>query len=156
MTTIRSKAPGVQIISAGHNLRWLKQIALRGRGRSYDANGVCGKQRLVVSCDPKAFLGCVELLFPSAKVRVVAAAAGGKTTLAASLIQVLSRPDLPAKVSAAEVGRLIERRWGDVSTRVLTPEFIRSLQAIGWRYVQVRGRGGSYFERMPDELSLAA
>jgi hypothetical protein len=155
MTTIRSKAPGVQIISAGHNLRWLKQIALRGRGRSYDANGVCGKQRLVVSCDPKAFLGCVELLFPSAKVRVVAAA-GGKTTLAASLIQALSRPDLPAKVSAAEVGRLIERRWGDVSTRVLTPEFIRSLQAIGWRYVQVRGRGGSYFERMPDEPSLAA
>jgi hypothetical protein len=102
-----------------------------------------------------AFLGCVELLFPSAKVRVVAAA-GGKTTLAASLIQALSRPDLPAKVSAAEVGRLIERRWGDVSTRVLTPEFIRSLQAIGWRYVQVRGRGGSYFERMPDEPSLAA
>jgi hypothetical protein len=160
MTTIRSKAPGVQIISRGHSLRWLKQLALRGRGRSYDANGVCGKQRVVISCDPKAFLGAVQMLFPGAKVRVVEKTApGGKTTLAASLIQVLSRPDLPAKITAAEVGRLIERRWGNVSTRVLTPELMSSLQAIGWRYIQVRGRGGSYFERIeriPDELSLAA
>jgi len=157
MTTIRSKVPGVQIISSGHSLRWLKQIALRGRGRSYDANGVCGKQRLVVSCDPKAFLGCVELLFPSAKITVVGkAAAGGKTTQATSLIQVLSRPDLPAKISAAEVGRLIGCEWRSASSNIMNPEMVKSLAAIGWRYVQVRGRGGAYFERIPDELSLAA
>jgi hypothetical protein len=157
MTTIRSKAPAVQIISTGHNLRWLKQIALRGRGRSYDANGVCGKQRLVVSCDPRAFLCVVQVLFPSAKVTAVGkTAAAGKTTRAASLIQVLSRPDLPAKIGAAEIGRLIGCKWGNASSAIMNPEMVRSLAAIGWRYVKVKGCAGSYFERMPDELSLAA
>ena len=48
MTTLSSKAHGVDIIAEGHRLRWTKQLALRGRARSYDEHGMCGKQRLVV------------------------------------------------------------------------------------------------------------
>ena len=47
MRTLNSQARGVDSIADGHALRWTKQLALRGRARAYDENGVCGKQRLV-------------------------------------------------------------------------------------------------------------
>src|SRR6516164_2005598 len=51
MKTLNSKAKGVDLIGEGHRLRWTKQLALRGRGRTYDQHGLCGKQRLVISSD---------------------------------------------------------------------------------------------------------
>ena len=48
MRNLNSKADGVDLVADGHALRWTKQLALRGRARFYDANGVCSKQRLVV------------------------------------------------------------------------------------------------------------
>jgi hypothetical protein len=44
MTTLNSKASGVDRISDGHRLRWTKQLALRGRGRSYDERRNCGRE----------------------------------------------------------------------------------------------------------------
>ena len=67
MTTLNSKARGVDRIADGHRLRWTKQLALRGRGRSYDEHGNCGKQRLVVSSDLKGFMSSAHILFPGAK-----------------------------------------------------------------------------------------
>jgi hypothetical protein len=55
MSTLNSKAHGVDVIALGHRLRWTKQLALRGRARSYDEHGMCGKQRLVVSSDLTTF-----------------------------------------------------------------------------------------------------
>ena len=40
MTTVNSKAKGVDAIAEGHRLRHTKQLALRGRGRCYDEKGV--------------------------------------------------------------------------------------------------------------------
>jgi hypothetical protein len=56
MSTLNSKAPGVDVIADGHALRWTKQLALRGRARFYDETGMCGKQRLVVGSDLKKFM----------------------------------------------------------------------------------------------------
>jgi len=36
MSTMNSKAPGVDIYAEGNKLRWTKQLALRGRARTYD------------------------------------------------------------------------------------------------------------------------
>ena len=67
MKTLNSRAKGVDIIADGHRLRWTKQLALRGRGRSYDEHGMCGKQRLVISSDLKGFTSNASRLFPGSK-----------------------------------------------------------------------------------------
>src|SRR6516164_3720648 len=64
MKTLNSKAKGVDLIGEGHRLRWTKQLALRGRGRTYDQHGLCGKQRLVISSDLKSFMANAARLFP--------------------------------------------------------------------------------------------
>jgi hypothetical protein len=51
---------------------------------------------------------------------------------------------------------MIGCEWRSASSNLMTPEMVNSLTAVGWRYVQVRGRGGSYFERIPDKLAPAA
>src|SRR6516164_4920068 len=69
MKTLNSKAKGVDLIGEGHRLRWTKQLALRGRGRTYDQHGLCGKQRLVISSDLKSFMANAARLFPGANIR---------------------------------------------------------------------------------------
>ena len=41
MTTLNSKAPGIDALHEGHLLRWNKQMGLRGNGRNYDGDGYC-------------------------------------------------------------------------------------------------------------------
>jgi hypothetical protein len=45
MTSSGSGSDDVRRIREGHLLRWTKQMALRGRSREFDENGVCGTQR---------------------------------------------------------------------------------------------------------------
>ncbi len=71
MTTLNSKSEAVKIFADGHRLRWTKQLALRGNGRRYDANGLCGRQRLVISNDLKSFASNVGRLFPGATPQYV-------------------------------------------------------------------------------------
>jgi hypothetical protein len=160
MTTLRSKAGAVELISEGHRLRWTKQLALRGRGRRYDDAGVCGKQRLVVASDARSFLANVHRLFPGALVAMQGGAATrtGKVTNVDALIRILSNPELPLKLSATDIGKLLGRSWGSVAGNLMTPAVVRSLESIGWRYVSRRGRGGSHFERIlpPVQLDEAA
>jgi hypothetical protein len=155
MKTINSKASAVDLLADGHRLRWTKQLALRGRGRSYDEHGNCGKQRLVVSSDLKSFTASAPRLFPGAIITVVGDYAD-RARQADQVIKALSDPKLPPKVTAKELSVLIRKPWRSISTNVLTPEFNRSLDAIGWRYVPQKGRGGSYFERTTSEHALAA
>jgi hypothetical protein len=42
------------------------------------------------------------------------------------------------------------------SRKLLTPTFRRSLETIGWRYVAVKGRNGSRFERIAKAQPLAS
>jgi hypothetical protein len=160
MKTLSSKAPGWVLIEEGHRLRWTKQMALRGRGRSYDQHGKCGKQRLVISSDLKGFMSNVTKLFPGANIRT--AGVYTKTTRVGLVIEILSNPDLPPKLTTKDISRLIEARtgkrtpWRTVSSNVLTADFSRALEAIGWRYLPGRGRGGSHFERTRPILIQAA
>src|SRR5215470_11672278 len=153
MKTLNSKAHGIDLIGEGHRLRWTKQLALRGRGRTYDQHGLCGKQRLVISSDLKSFMANAARLFPGANIRT--AGVYSKTTKIELLIQILSKPDLPTKLTTKDISRLMEAEtgkrvpWRTVSSNVLTEDFGRALEAIGWRYVPGKGRGGSHFERIP-------
>ena len=160
MKTLNSKAMAVDLIGEGHRLRWTKQMALRGRGRSYDQHGMCGKQRLVISSDLKSFMANAARLFPGANIRT--AGVYTKTTRVALLIEILSNPNLPSKLTSKDISKLIEAKtgkrtpWRTVSSNVLTEEFGGALDAIGWRYVTGRGRGGSHFERTQQIITQAA
>jgi hypothetical protein len=160
MKTLNSKAKGVELIGEGHRLRWTKQMALRGRGRHYDQHGVCGKQRLVISSDLKSFMANASKLFPGANIRTAGVYA--KTTQVSLLIEILSNPELPAKLTTKDISRLIEAKtgkrtpWRVVSSNVLTEEFSRSLDTLGWRYVPGKGRSGSHFERTQQIMTQAA
>ena len=44
-------------------------MALRGRSREFDENGVCGTQKLVVTGDLTLLMGNLQRIFPGAKVR---------------------------------------------------------------------------------------
>jgi hypothetical protein len=160
MKTLNSKAKGVDLIGEGHRLRWTKQMALRGRGRSYDQHGNCGKQRLVISSDLKSFMANAARLFPGANIRTAEVYA--KTTQVSLLIEILSNPELPAKLTTKDISRLIEAKtgkrtpWRVVSSNVLTEEFSKALDTLGWRYVPGKGRGGSHFERTQQIITQAA
>jgi hypothetical protein len=53
----------------GHILRWMKQMALRGKAREMDQHGVCGHQKLVITGDLVRLLGHRPKVFPGAKIK---------------------------------------------------------------------------------------
>jgi hypothetical protein len=146
MRTLNSKARGVDLIADGHVVRWTKQLALRGRARSYDENGACGKQRLVVGSDLKRLVANAEKLFPGARIRTVGNHSDN-TTLDTKILELLNKT--PEQVlSTRDLSKLISKPWRSVSRNVLTEEFLGVLSVIGWRYVSLKGPGGSRFERI--------
>jgi hypothetical protein len=150
MRTLNSKAHSVDSIAEGHALRWTKQLALRGKARFYDGNGVCGEQRLVVGSDLKRFMANAAKLFPGARITTVGNHPDN-TPLANRIIELLSKTP-ERTVTTKVLGKLIGKAWRDVVGRVLTPEFQRSILALGWRYVALRGRLGSRCERTYQQL----
>jgi hypothetical protein len=153
MSTPTSSAPAVDLYQLGNRLRWTKQMALRGRARCYDGNGVCGKMRLVVACELENFMANVGLLFPGAKVRLAGDSTGG--TWAERVIRLLNGSEA-LSVSTSELGDVLRREWRKISRDVLAPEFLAALDGMGWRYVPGKGRGGSRFERIEPNEALAA
>jgi hypothetical protein len=116
MTTLNSRASGVDRIADGHRLRWTKQLALRGRGRSYDEHGNCGKQRLVISSDLKNFMASAHILFPGAKITTVGGYVEG-ATWAHKVIEILTKPEMGEVVTTKQLSIAAE-----LNTRgILTP-----------------------------------
>jgi hypothetical protein len=147
MSTLHSSAPNVDAIANGHLLRHFKQMALRGNARHYDEHGVCGKQRLAIACDLERLLANVEVLFPGAKVHF----ASPDGTLAEKVLGFLNdQPESTMTITTTALGNGIDRQWGKISKKLMTPKFVRAVKAIGWQYVSVKGRGGSRFERTAD------
>ena len=153
MKTLNSRAPAVEIYKLGHSLRWIKQMALRGKARFYNENGVCEKQRLVVACDLETLMANVGKLFPGAKVRTTAATESD--TWRDRVITILNG-STASTITTSELGDLLGKTWRSVRFRVLTPAFFSVLDGIGWRYVPGKGRGGGRFERMVSNDALAA
>ena len=154
MTTLNSKASGVDRIAAGHRLRWTKQLALRGRARSYDEYGNCGKQRLVISSDLESFMSSAHILFPGAKITTCSGYADN-STWAHKAIEVLNKSEMGDTVTTKQLTRLLGKPWRSISRNVLTPEFESALVSMGWRYVPGKGRKGSRFDRKSSVRSLA-
>jgi hypothetical protein len=146
MKSLNSKAEGVDLIADGHVLRWTKQLALRGRARFYDANGVCGKQRLVIGSDVKRFMVNARRLFPGAKIKTVGDYSDNGPWKS-RILGVLSNSKAPT-VTTRALSRIIKRPWREVSRNVVTPDFESVITGLGWRYVSKKGRGGSRFERI--------
>ena len=153
MTTLNSTASGVDRIADGHRLRWTKQLALRGRGRSYDEHGNCGKQRLVVSSDLKSFMASAHMLFPGAKITTVGEYTQG-ATWGHKVIEILNKPEMGEVITTKQLAKLLRRPWRFVSSNVLTPEFENALVSMSWRYVTGKGRNGSRFERVTPDHSM--
>lgn len=152
MRTLNSISPGVDALDLGHRLRWLKQMALRGKGRKYDENGMCGKQKLVVACALQGFLANVGTVFPGAPVHLTDGDGG---TLFEKVLQHLNSEATRTVITTAEIEKVIKRKWRKVSPKLITQAFFSALAGIGWRYVSRKGRSGCYFEKTPNE-ALAA
>jgi hypothetical protein len=155
MKSQRSKDKHVTPLWEGHILRWMKQLALRGTARNYDEHGVCSEQRLVCAVDRKRLLANADRLFPGAKIVAVghqtkgARKDTGKKPYADQLLETLSSPGLPHKLTTKELGQLMGVSWRRFSKDVMhRPEVKAAIENLGWRHVSGRGRNGSWFERV--------
>jgi len=149
LKVLNSPHAAVDALWEGHLLRWLKQMALRGSGRCFDEQGVCGRQKLVCSADRTRLLSNFDRLFPGATIEVVTASTGAKQSYADALLDILSRPGLPNVLSTKWIGQQMRTPWRNVSKHVMILEPVqRAIDNLGWRYVSRKGRLGSTFERI--------
>jgi hypothetical protein len=161
MKAHNSHAPEVNLLQDGHILRWTKQMALRGKGRHYDENGVCGHQKLVCSGNVKKFMTYAHVLFPGAHVECIKNDAT-KQTMEDTLLEILGRPNLPKKLTQSHLGQLMGRPWREISHHVLRKErkdqVLKQIAARGWEYKPGKGRRGGCFERIETTIvpALAA
>jgi hypothetical protein len=150
MTAPNSIPEEVRQIRDGHLLRWIKQMALRGRSREFDEAGVCGAQKLVVTGDLKLLMANFHRVFPGAKLT---SQGDGKATNIDKLLRYLSSPGVPARVSTKEIGGHFGRPWRDFSADITgRRDFDTLLRNAGWSYVSKRGPTGAYFERLEGAL----
>lgn len=157
MTTVNSNAAAVNIIEEGHRLRWAKQMALRGRARQFDENGLCGSQKLVVTGDLRLLLTFLPKLFPGAPGVEAQGCAVRPYTQAEALLAILSRPGLPDELEAKWVAAALGVKWRDVSPNVTRGAVARAVAELGWTYEGRRGRGGgSRFVRSSRKVAEAA
>jgi hypothetical protein len=135
----------VQLAREGHLLRFMKQMGMRGRARSFDHQGVCGEQVLVLTCEFERLLIHADQLFPGATL-----SKWGRTEeqfkklkQPEKLLEVLTEPDAPERISGDEIAqRMGLQKWSNVSTNAMTSKVKRALPNIGWSYETKRGPGG--------------
>jgi hypothetical protein len=151
-------ADEITAVDQGHLNRWTKQLAMRGRARHFDEQGVCGRQRLVVTGDFERFLLNKEIMFPGAKLAVMHTQQRDLSKLdhRPHLLEILSDPTLPAELPSRSVGELIGVTWKDVSGRLINDETRVMLKALGWEYVSRPGRSGATFRRLSAIQELAS
>ena len=59
----------LEYLRDGHILRWMKQMALRGKAREMDEEGICGPQKLVITGDLIRLLAHKPKVFPRANIK---------------------------------------------------------------------------------------
>jgi hypothetical protein len=119
-------------------------MALRGKSREFDEEGVCGAQKLVLTGDLTLLMGNLQRVFPGAHVRSedgpVKPERHKKLTSLHRLLRYLSIPGLPSRVGTEQIGDHFGRPWrefsGDLTRR---KDFDRLLANAGWRYVRKLG-----------------
>jgi hypothetical protein len=151
MDRLNTKPAEVNWISEGHILRWVRQMALRGKGRVFDEHGVCGKQKVVITGGSGSLERLVlhkERLFPHATLELPTAMDRSALTARENLLLTLSNPRLPQELNAKDVGELIGIDWRKRSTDVMDEDTEAMLRTIQWTYERRRGRRGSLFRRI--------
>jgi hypothetical protein len=150
MTAPNSLSEEVRQTRDGHLLRWIKQMALRGRSREFDDTGACGPQKLVMTGDFKLLMSNLHRVFPGAKL---SSEVDSKATKLGKLLRYLSTAGLPSRVSTKEVRDHFQRPWrtmaGDITGH---RDFDTLLHNAGWSYTSKRGPTGAYFERIDRAL----
>jgi hypothetical protein len=144
------KSDTVEKIKTGHLLRWLKQLALRGKARHFTDTGQCGTQKLVVTGD-WLFLAehCPRILGGSRLSSLDRA----KSHLAL-LYEVLSRSDLPPRLHVREVGELMGIDWQKSGKHITHHRRFEALiDTAGWSFEKGTGRKGSWFVRKDTGLT---
>jgi hypothetical protein len=146
MADTNSKVDEIESIRVGHLLRWLKQLALRGKARQFDDTGQCGAQKLVLTGDKLLLVEYKQRLFPGATVSY---RKSETATYLEKLIDVLVSEGLSDTVKAVDVAKLMGVEWRKV-TKGLTrhPKFKTLIAAAGWEYVPGKGPRGSTFIRL--------
>jgi hypothetical protein len=148
MVNTRTPVSEVLKIKVGHLLRWIRQMALRGKARRFDETGRCGAQKLVLEGDGLFLMEHAARLFPGAKVSYADTEDG---SLLRRLMTVLRAAPLADTVKAVEVGQLLGVVWSDVSSKVIRHErFEPLLASVGWKYQSRRGKRGSSFLRVSE------
>jgi hypothetical protein len=131
-------------IKTGHLLRWLKQLALRGKARQFTATGQCATQRLVVTGDWLLLAEHCPRIFEGSRL---SSSDTAKSHLEL-LFEVLRRPDLLPRLRVRDVGELMGIDW-QKSGKHITHH--RSFEALvdraGWCFDRGTGRKGSWFVR---------
>ena len=150
MTAPNSIPEEVRQIRDGHLLRWIKQMALRGRSRDFDDTGACGAQKLVVTGDLKLLMANLPRVFPGAKL---SSTGDSKATNLERLLRYLSTAELPSRLSTKQIGDYFGRPWRSIAGDITRQrDFDTLLSNAGWSYVSKRGRTGAYFERVEGTL----
>jgi hypothetical protein len=121
-------------------------MALRGRARFYDANGVCGKQKVVIACDWKRLTAHVGILFPGAQPIKTTNNISDKQGWSSKIMTILSQTDKDT-LTTKEISKVIKRPWRSISRNIITSEFKENIRSQGWRYGG-KGKLGARFERI--------
>jgi len=150
MTNLNSRPLEVEMLREGHLLRHTKQMALRGKGRNFDEQGVCGHQKVVCAGDVDQYrriVDNIDRLFPGAHIAPVEGThASTQDRYADQLLLLLSKPDLPDIITTKWISEQVDAPWRDWGRNVLKrPDTQRCLQSLGWLYER-RGPAG-WFKR---------
>jgi hypothetical protein len=141
----------VRLATEGHLLRFMKQMGMRGRARSFDQQGVCGKQVLVLTCAFDRLLIHADQLFPGATLSKWGRRQERFKALKQPemLLEILTEPDVPERIDGNDIAqRMGFEKWGSVSTNAMTDKVRHR-----WAYVARRGPGGgSWFVKTGDEV----
>jgi energy-coupling factor transporter ATP-binding protein EcfA2 len=133
-------------LSDGHVLRWLKQMAMRGRGRDLDEHGVGAPQKLVVTGDLVRLVKHRNPLFPGAKLSLEP---NTPKTLLQRLIYVLADVGEGTEVSTKLVAERLGRPWRDISGNLSkTKGWKDVVEGIGWTYHAGSGSKPGSFRRV--------
>jgi hypothetical protein len=124
----------------GHQLRWAKQLGMRGNARNFDDNGVCGPMKLVVVGDLDLWLSQHSLLFPGASFTVSEETkqASGVTTAQRIATYILDHPEgFTSKelIEATEIDPSHLAKWRR------SPVVTSAMVTAGLEFVPAGGRG---------------
>ena len=132
----------------GHILRWMKQMALRGKAREMDGEGICGPQKLVITGDLIRLLAHRPKVFPRANIKSEQRLDQGGHWLE-KLTALLLSLEQHDEVSTTVIGDRLGVEWGDVSSNLKKQKsYDAVLESIGWSYHRGLGSRAGCFRRI--------